>query len=224
MTKYIIGIDEVGRGSSAGPVTVTALAIPSSCKLKIPTPSIKFYRKGRDSDRRVGVANYKLPLRDSKKLSSKQREEWFTYLKNNQKIIYATAHIQPSVVDRINISQAANLAASRALARLVTCNKRHATCKKIKIFLDGGLFIRPIPKKLVTCNLSLVTVVRGDEKIKAISLASIVAKVTRDRLMVRLHKKYPKYRFDIHKGYGTKKHMAAVRRFGPSEKHRLTFM
>lgn len=204
MIKYIIGIDEVGRGSIAGPVTVAALAIPSSYKLK--------------------TINYKLPLRDSKKLSSKQREDWFVYLKNNQKIIYAIAHVQPSVVDRINISQAANLAASRALSRLVTCNKRHVTCKKIKVFLDGGLFIRPIPKKLVTCNLSLVTVVRGDENIKAISLASIVAKVTRDRLMVSLHKKYPKYGFDKHKGYGTKVHMAAVKRHGPSEKHRITFL
>ncbi len=68
------------------------------------------------------------------------------------------------------------------------------------------------------------TVVRGDEKIKAIKLASIVAKVTRDRYMMKLHKKHPKYSFDKHKGYGTKKHKRAIRKYGPSPVHRLTFI
>ena len=198
--SWIIGIDEVGRGSIAGPVTVGALIAPTNTKYKIP--------------------NSKLKLRDSKKLSPSQREQWFEYIKNHPKIHFAVAHIQPSVVDRINISQAANRAASKALGKLLKNNELRIK-NKARIYLDGGLYIRD---KLQTTNYQLQTVVRGDEKIKAISLASIVAKVTRDRLMVRTHKKYPRYGFAIHKGYGTKAHMRAVKRFGPSEKHRLTFL
>lgn len=220
MKNYFIGIDEVGRGSIAGPVTVAALAIPSSYKLKIPTPSSKFNRKGRDSDQRVGATNFKLPLRDSKKLSAKQREEWFSYLKKETKIFYAIAHVQAGVIDRINITQAANRAATRALSRLLVRNKI-LLLNKTKIYLDGGLYVQD---KLLNKKFKPRTVIRGDEKIKAVSLASIVAKVTRDRLMVRLHKKYSKYRFDVHKGYGTKMHMAAVKRFGPSKSHRISFL
>mgnify|MGYP001611338017 FL=1 len=68
------------------------------------------------------------------------------------------------------------------------------------------------------------TMTRGDQKIKAIKIASIIAKVSRDRFMTRLAKKYPAYSLEIHKGYGTKVHLAAIKKFGPSEVHRLTFI
>ncbi|MEK7496153.1 MAG: hypothetical protein AAB616_01655, partial [Patescibacteria group bacterium] len=99
MFKYIIGIDEVGRGPLAGPVTVAALALPQNLKFKI--------------------KNLKLPLRDSKKLSLKQREIWFEYVKKHPKIFYAIASVSPKVIDKINISNAANLAATRAFQKLV---------------------------------------------------------------------------------------------------------
>ena len=95
---YIIGIDEVGRGPLAGPVTVCALALPYN--LKLPTKSLK------------------LKLRDSKKLSPKQREAWFEWVKE-QKIYYALSSISPSIIDKINISQAANLASTRAVLKLI---------------------------------------------------------------------------------------------------------
>ncbi|MEK9194630.1 MAG: ribonuclease HII, partial [Patescibacteria group bacterium] len=90
-----------------------------------------------------------------------------------------------------------------------------------KVYLDGGLYLNNFPKPR---TLKPKTLVKGDEKINAIKLASIAAKVTRDRYMVKLHKKYPRYRFNEHKGYGTKKHMRAIRKYGPSEVHRLTFV
>ncbi len=206
--KWLIGIDEVGRGPLAGPVTVAAVAVPVNFKI----PCLPAGRQ---------MTNYKTKLKDSKKLTVKQREEWVSYVKNHPKIFYAAASVYSKVIDRINISQAANLAATRAIRRLMTNDKRLMT-RKFKIVLDGGLYLH---KSLVISRKLLVrTVVRGDEKYNCIKLASIVAKVRRDRLMRRCHKKYPKYGFDRHKGYGTKAHLAAINKHGPCNLHRLTFI
>mgnify|MGYP001578097974 FL=1 len=192
---FIIGIDEVGRGALAGPVTVAAAAIQANSKLKTP--------------------NSKLKLRDSKKLSPKQREAWFDFIKK-QKIPYAIASVSPKIIDKINISQAANLAAVRAFKKLANSHLGLAT--KVKIFLDGGLRFN------VKCQMSDVRcVIRGDEKIPAISLSSIVAKVHRDKLMKKLHKKYPRYDFIHNVGYGVKKHAIALKKYGPSPIHRRSF-
>ncbi len=204
--KYVIGIDEAGRGALSGPVSVAAVAVEVSrgnCRAS----SIKRQVPG-------------VPLRDSKKLSPKQREIWFRHLSCQPKLFYALSMVSPGVIDKINVSQAANLAATRALKQLITNNKR-LTTKNSPIFLDGGLFIK---KSLVESRkLSVSTIVRGDEKIPAIMLASIFAKVKRDRLMVRLHRKFPEYEFSRHKGYGTKRHIKAIRKFGLSPVHRQTF-
>ena len=196
--NYIIGIDEVGRGALCGPVVVAAVAATVNLKFKI--------------------KNLKLKLRDSKKLTSKQRKVWFQYIKDELALPQAVASVSPKVIDKINISNAANLAATRALDKL-TKNLKLKT-ESYSVLLDGGLYI----KKLKTKNLKLKTIIKGDEKIPAIALASIVAKVTRDRIMVKLHKKYPKYALDQHKGYGTKKHIKAIRKHGQSKIHRLTFL
>lgn len=206
-TRYIIGIDEVGRGPLAGPVVVAALALPKNCKIAIPT------------GRQAKLQNYKIPLRDSKKLSSKQREVWFCYLKKHPRVSYATARAYPRLIDKINITNAANRAATKALQKLIA-NCKIANCK---IFLDGGLFLqKSLCPKPYTLNPQ--TIIKGDEKITAIKLASIVAKVTRDRYMVKLHKRYPRYGFNKHKGYGTKRHIAAIKKHGLSDVHRLTFV
>jgi len=94
--SWTIGIDEVGRGALAGPVAVAAIALPKNFKIK----------------------NLPLPLRDSKKLSLKQREGWFKWIKN-QALPHTVALVSPKIIDRINISQAANLAATRAFKRLI---------------------------------------------------------------------------------------------------------
>lgn len=195
-SRYIIGIDEVGRGALAGKVFVAAVALRKNLKLKA----------------------WNLKLRDSKKLTPKQRGVWFDYIKA-EKIYYALASVPPKTIDKINISQAANLAATKAFNKLIAKCKMRGT--NYKACLDGGLFL---PKNLNSKFLILNSITRGDEKIPAISLASIVAKVSRDKEMVKFHKKYPKYKFHKHKGYGTKEHFKAIKKYGPSKIHRLTFL
>lgn len=195
----IIGVDEVGRGALAGPVVVAAAIIPAGIVIK----------------------NRGLKLKDSKKLTSNQRKQWFDYFKNHSQIKWAIARIYPRTIEKINISKAANRAASRAVLRVLK-NKREAS---FKIFLDGGLYLSQ--KIMETDNFNIFccrTITRGDEKITAIKIASIVAKVWRDKLMIRLAKKYPQYGFDIHKGYGTKKHFEAIRKYGLTDIHRRTFL
>ncbi len=193
----MIGIDEVGRGSLAGPVVVAAVAAPTGIRRQ--------------------VSGVRKPLRDSKKLSPKRREEWFRFIQKHPHITYAIARVYPRTIERINISRAANLAALRAFKRLT--NRYQVSGIKCQVYLDGGLYLgngnQPPYAK---------TVVRGDEKFNSIKLASIVAKVSRDWFMTRLAKKYPSYGFEIHKGYGTKAHFAAIRKYGPSEAHRLSFL
>ncbi len=212
--SYIIGIDEVGRGPLAGPVTVTAVAIPYNFTF-LHRP---LYKRGSGGF---------LPLRDSKKLSPKQREEWVKWIKE-QKISYAVSDISPTIIDRINISQAANLAATRCVEKLLFKNPQ-LTVKNCKIFLDGGLHIFPAPfpkggKGDLINKIPASTIIKGDELVPAISLASIIAKVHRDNLMVKIHKKYPQYSFDKHKGYGTKLHYQTIKKNGISKIHRKSFL
>ena len=203
--RYIIGIDEVGRGPLAGPVVVCAVALPAALAQKGAMRS--------HSTNKISL------LRDSKKLTPKQRETWYAHLTKHPKISYAVARVYPRQIEKRNISQAANLAAHRAFTRLTAHYKLPTT--NSKVFLDGGLYLK---NKKHSTAFGARTVVKGDEKIPAIAAASIIAKVTRDRFMARLAKRYPKYGFEIHKGYGTRVHLAAIRRLGPSPIHRKTFI
>ncbi|MBI4159619.1 ribonuclease HII [Candidatus Wolfebacteria bacterium] len=214
--QYVIGIDEVGRGSLAGEVTVAALMLPQRLEIR---------------DKKLGV-----PLRDSKKLTRRQRGKWFDYIKNNGNIFYATASVGPKTIDRVNISNAANRAASIALARLIANSKSQIA--RCRIFLDGGLRLQESGAKNLDSRfrgndiggggngvgIKAKTVIRGDEKIPAITLASIAAKVTRDRRMRLWDKKYPGYAFLTNVGYGTKMHREALLAYGPTPLHRLTFI
>ncbi|OHA00355.1 MAG: hypothetical protein A3C07_04285 [Candidatus Sungbacteria bacterium RIFCSPHIGHO2_02_FULL_47_11] len=189
MARYLIGIDEVGRGSLAGPITVGAMATK-------------------------GKLNFLRGIKDSKKLSAKQREKWFSKIKEKQlkhrNFEVALASVRASTIDKIGISAAARLAVGRCLKKLAIRRKPHA------IILDGSLYA---PRTY----LNQTTIIKGDEKIPIIAAASIIAKVTRDRKMVRLAKKYPKYWFDLHKGYGTILHARLLRKFGRSPVHRRSF-
>lgn len=197
---YVIGIDEVGRGPLAGPVTVAAVAIGSDMKIFAPLPKLK----------------------DSKQLTKNQREVWFKYIKDCPKIYKAIASVYPKVIDRINISRAANLAATRAFKKLIV-NDLKITARS-KIFLDGGLFLNAKLLSAIGCKINPKTVVRADEKYNCVKLASIIAKVTRDKAMKKNHKKFPVYGFDEHKGYGTKFHVKAIKKYGPSPIHRQSFI
>ena len=193
MKSHIIGIDEVGRGALAGPVVVAAALVAGSVRFP----------------RALGK------LRDSKKLSPKQREAWFAHFADRPEISFAVARVYPRGVERMNISRAANMAAGKAYRRLVIATGARTTA----VFLDGGLFIGNAAQPR-----HARTVVKGDETIKAVAIASIIAKVTRDRYMVRLARRHPAYGLDVHKGYGTTAHRAAIRKHGPTPVHRATFL
>jgi len=148
-------------------------------------------------------------LRDSKQLSFKQREEYYNIFKKHPGIQWGIGRVSEGVIDRINIYQATKLAMERAVRNL------SKTVRPEFLYIDGTMTIEiAIPQKAV---------VRGDETIQLCAMASIVAKVIRDRIMVRYHQKYPQYGFNRHKGYGTRHHFEMLKKYGPCLIHRKTF-
>ena len=150
---------------------------------------------------------------DSKKLSEKKREKIFEMLEMrvaSGDVNFTVEFESAGVIDKEGIV----FAVRRALARGV--NKLAPDSALVKIQLDGALKAPP--------EYAQETIINGDELIPLISLASIAAKVTRDRLMVELSKQYPEYSFEKHKGYGTRAHYAALLQYGPCVIHRRTFL
>ena len=145
---------------------------------------------------------------DSKQLKEKTRDELFELLTHSDDIIYAFAEVDNNEIDRINILQATYLAMRTAVDKL--------SQKPDFVLIDGN----PV-KSMHYPNKS---VVKGDAKCAAISAASIIAKVHRDRLMCKYAELYPEYGFEIHKGYGTKAHYAALTEHGPCAIHRMSFL
>lgn len=185
--RYVIGVDEAGRGPLAGPVAVGVILLPARLN------SWKRFQN----------------LRDSKHLSKRQRESWFARIRSDGRIRHARAMVGARVIDRIGIVRAGNLAVARALRRL-------KPARGTKVLLDAGL---RAPRRFEKQK----SIVRGDETIPAIALASVVSKVVRDRALCRLAKRYPRYRFEIHKGYGTEEHYRMLGKYGLSIIHRRTF-
>ena len=145
-------------------------------------------------------------LADSKKLTAKRRDALFDVIQRDA-LSWAIASASVEEIDAINILQASLLAMRRAVDGLAT--QPHE-------FLVDGLFCP-------TVSMPARAIVKGDSKEPAISAASILAKVARDREMYRLHEQFPRYRFDLHKGYGTVVHMAALAKHGVSPVHRLSY-
>jgi ribonuclease HII len=148
-------------------------------------------------------------LDDSKKLTAKSREAWVKKLKKAG-VAFAVTSISPAVIDRVNISRAANLAVKRSLKKLT--EEKGIPIEHSVVFLDGGLFVE-----------GGRTMIKADQKINAVRAASVLAKVHRDRYMKRLSIKYPAYGFERHVGYGTRAHLAAIKKHGLSPVHRKTF-
>jgi ribonuclease HII len=183
--KYVACLDEAGRGPLAGPV-VAAACMTVDCRLKI--------------------TDFK-NLKDSKKLSRKQREKFYKIITKNKNIEWGIARVSERVIDKINILEATRLAMKRAIQKL---NK-----KPNFLILDGKMKLdSPIPQK---------SIIKADEKVFSCAAASIIAKVTRDRMMERYHRKYPKYSFDRHKGYPTKYHIRMLKKYGRCDIHRKSF-
>lgn len=193
--KFVIGIDEAGRGPLAGPVTVGSFGTTEKTAKLI----LKNFFDGN--------------LRDSKKLSEKKREEIFaklSLLKKEGSVSFEVSHSTPKMIDKMGISYAIKTGIEKCLENLNIENY------KLKILLDGLL---KAPAKYKDQE----TIIKGDESSVFIACASIVAKVSRDRLMRKLAKKYPLYGFEIHKGYGTALHRNLIKKLGPSIIHRRSF-
>ena len=147
-------------------------------------------------------------LNDSKKLSEKKREALFDVIKEKA-VAYAVAFGSLEEIEEFNILEATYLAMNRAIEGL--------EIKPDYALIDGNRVPKGIP---VPCE----TVVKGDAKSSSIAAASILAKVTRDRLLLEYDEKYPQYNFKKHKGYGTKEHTDLILKYGPSEIHRMSFL
>ncbi len=145
-------------------------------------------------------------LNDSKKLSAKRREKLFDEIKAKA-LCFSIAEATVQEIDEINILQATMLAMKRAVEGL--------RLKPVKVLVDGN--------RLPPIDIRAEAIVQGDALVPAISAASILAKVHRDRLCEQMHAQYPQYGFDQHKGYGTAVHLAALQAHGPAACHRLTF-
>ena len=146
-------------------------------------------------------------LNDSKKLSDKRRRELYPIIKE-QAIAYGIGFASHQEIDEINVLQATFLAMERALAQL--------NVKPDLALIDGN--------RKKDFGLPVETVVQGDSRSASIAAASILAKVSRDDLMLELASSFPEYGFEIHKGYGTKAHYGALHTYGPSRIHRMTFL
>lgn len=201
--KIVIGIDEAGRGPLAGPVTVG------------------MFRAQKKMEKELLKNIFDNKLRDSKKLSPKKREEIykkFCILKKESHIFFSVSHVSNKIIDKKGISYATKLGIKRSLyytlfhGREILYNREN-----FKILLDGSL---KAPKEFKNQK----TIIGGDSKDIFIACASIVAKVSRDCLMRRLAKKFPKYGLEIHKGYGTKLHYERLRKYDLSEIHRKSFL
>lgn len=147
-------------------------------------------------------------LDDSKKLTEKKRERLYDIIKETA-VAYSVAYGTLEEIETVNILEATYLAMNRAIEGL--------SVKPDFALIDGNRVPRGIK---IPCE----TVVKGDSKSMSVAAASVLAKVTRDRLMLEYDKKYPEYNFKKHKGYGTKEHTELIKQYGPCEIHRLSFL
>ncbi|MBP9181498.1 MAG: ribonuclease HII [Fuscovulum sp.] len=175
---FVVGVDEVGRGPLAGPVTAAAV--------------------------RLDPGRLPVGLKDSKAMTALARERMFDWLMENAQV--SVAHASVDEIDALNILRASHLAMERAVAGLPA---DHA-------LVDGNL----IPKGLRCTSQAIV---KGDAKCLSIAAASVIAKVTRDRIMVDLAQQHPQYGWDRNAGYPTKAHFQALLDFGVTPFHRRSF-
>jgi len=155
--------------------------------------------------------NIDIEIKDSKKMTQKQREDVFRFLKKHKQVEWGIGRVSEKVIDKINILEATKLAMKKAVFSLEKKLQKKANL----LLIDGNFKINiSTPQK---------SIIKGDEKILLISLASIIAKVHRDKIMTNYHKKYPNYNFSQNKGYPTKAHYVSLSYHGPCKIHRKTF-
>jgi ribonuclease HII len=191
--KLEAGTDEAGRGCLAGPVTAAAIILPENFK----------HQK----------------LNDSKQLSEKTRLDLKPIIEA-QAISFAVTHLDPIIIDEINILNASLKAMGDSILKL---NPR-----PIYIIVDGN---RPLEKTFDNSkdlsgtfnNIPFTSIVKGDSKYVSIAAASVLAKTYRDEYMDKIHEEFPMYNWKQNKGYPTKEHREAIRKYGVTKYHRLSF-
>ena len=202
--KFVIGLDEAGRGPLAGPVVAAAVMIrPEHLK-------IGAWRSSEIFKKNFG-------LRDSKKLSAKQREYFYNILVNHPQIKWGIGVVSERVIDKVNIFNATKMAMRKALNDLYhNFHGRENYGTRDFILIDGNFALNNL-------NVPQKSIIAADKKVFSCAAAGIIAKVTRDRIMQKMHKKYPQYGFNLHKGYGTRLHMKNLQNLGPCKIHRKSF-
>lgn len=199
--KHVAGLDEAGRGPLAGPVVAAAVILKTARGETARGRKNKTFKRNRN----LKIKEALREVNDSKKLSAKKREKLFKILANHPDIQWGIGIVSEKVIDKINIMEATKLAMKKAVAKL------HPDY----LILDGNLKLDlPLPQKAI---------IKADEKVISCAAASIIAKVSRDRIMAGYHKKFPKYLFLKHKGYPTKGHVRRLKKYGPSPIHRRSF-
>lgn len=202
--RFVVGIDEAGRGPLAGPVVAGAVLFNNFSRHSGIPPSgtiISIFKK----------------VKDSKMLSAKQREEIYNTLIKHPNIKWGIGIVSEKIIDKINILEATKLSMLKAVKDLE--KSRHSgippTAGKLVLIIDGNMKLNiDLPQK---------SIIKADQKVFSCALASIFAKVTRDKIMQKFHKKYPKYGFDKHKGYGTAHHFKMLKKHGACKIHRKSF-
>ena len=177
---FIVGADEVGRGSFAGPICAAAVKINYS------------------------HLELLINVKDSKKLSAKKREEIFSIVQKNN-IQYSFKEASNSFIDQFGIKNANEKVLTDSISDIYTGREA--------VYVDH----------FKINDFKSISVVRGEDNCRAIALASIIAKVLRDNLMIKYAEKYPEYLFEKNKGYGTKDHRKAISKYGLSNIHRKSF-
>jgi ribonuclease HII len=179
--QFEAGTDEAGRGCLAGPVTAAAVLLPDNFALEL--------------------------LNDSKQLSEKTREK-LKPLIEEKAISFAVTHLEPIVIDEINILNASIKAMQECISKLNPTPQY--------IIVDGNRF-KP------TQNIPYSTIVKGDGKYLSIAAASVLAKTYRDEYMDKIHEEFPMYNWKKNKGYPTAEHREAIKKYGPCKYHRMSF-
>ena len=175
------GTDEAGRGCLAGPVTAAAIILPDDFKLDL--------------------------LNDSKQLSEKVRQE-LKPLIEEKAIDFAVTHLEPKIIDDINILNASIKAMQTCIVQLNPLPDY--------IIVDGNRF-KPVK------NIPFSTIIKGDSKYMSIAAASVLAKTYRDAFMEKIHEEFPMYNWKKNKGYPTAEHREAIRKYGITKYHRMSF-
>jgi ribonuclease HII len=200
-TSLEAGADEAGRGCLAGPVTAAAVILPENCTIPL--------------------------LNDSKKLSAKNRNELRPIIQEKA-LSYAVTHLEPVIIDEINILNASIKAMQECVLKLnpkplyVIIDGNSPFLPKTGIKNRGGLLFSETEIEILT-TIPSACIIKGDAKYQSIAAASILAKTYRDEYMNRIHEEFPMYNWSKNKGYPTKDHREAIKKYGITKYHRLSF-